>query len=77
MRKREWLWIGIALLLAGGWVSGNDYLDEQYIVDAKQKAEQKKAALFATLISHCLNGSVLTIANEPIVECKPVKRRTK
>ena len=73
MRKREWLWIVIALFLASAYVGKNDFVDAQVIAEAQKTAVEKKAKLFASLLSECFNGKSLVVAGD-VIDCKPRKK---
>lgn len=43
MRKRKWAWIGIVLLLAGGWVGEQDYHAAEITAKHEAEARARKA----------------------------------
>ena len=75
-RIREYFWALLALVLFVAYMDGSNYVDEQYIVEAKQTAIEKRAALFHSIVLQCLNAHrVITVAGEPAAECRPLRNK--
>lgn len=73
MTKPDWIYLAIFLCLLGAHVGFDEPITQAVVKEAQEKAERKKAELYAGVIAGCLNGQVITIDGEPAAYCRSVK----
>ena len=70
----NWL-ILLALVLFMAFLEGiNAGTEERLVREAREKADEHRAILFANLLAECFNGNSLAIEDKVVVDCKRRKQ---